>query len=172
MIMAMQNDDASYDGKFFVCVKTTGIYCLPSCKAKLPLLKNVLFVETREEATRSRYRGCKRCRSEFFPNTHPVWLDSVVETINQSRTHKLNEQSLASIANVDISTIRRYFKSYLKITPMALHRKRRLEHAHKLIQRGEDYLTAAYETGFESSSGFREAFIKRYGYPPGRTNGT
>ena len=171
MITAMQNDDAAFDGKFFVCVKTTKIYCLPSCKAKLPLVKNVYFLETREEAIAAGFRGCKRCRSEFFPDTRPVWLEPVVEVIHKSTTRKLDEVSLAEFAGVDITTIRRFFKSYMNTTPMAMHRKLRLEHAHSLIKRGADYLTAAYETGFESSSGFRDAFIKHYGYPPGRTNG-
>jgi len=166
----MRNDDAGYDGKFFVCVKTTRIYCLPSCKAKLPMLKNVVFVQTREEAIAAGFRGCKRCRSEFFPNTQPLWLESVIEKIKQSNSTKLDEQSLADFAGVDISTIRRYLKSYMNTTPMVMHRKLRLEHAHSLMTRGADYLTAAYETGFESSSGFRDAFIKHYGYPPGRIN--
>ncbi len=170
MITAMRNDDAGYDGKFFVCVKTTRIYCLPSCKAKLPMLKNVVFVQTREEAIAAGFRGCKRCRSEFFPNTQPLWLESVIEKIKQSNSTKLDEQSLADFAGVDISTIRRYLKSYMNTTPMVMHRKLRLEHAHSLMTRGADYLTAAYETGFESSSGFRDAFIKHYGYPPGRIN--
>ncbi|MBX2990956.1 MAG: methylphosphotriester-DNA--protein-cysteine methyltransferase family protein [Bacteroidetes bacterium] len=171
MIAAMQNDDASYDGKFFVCVKTTKIYCLPSCKAKLPMMKNVVFVETREEAIAAGFRGCKRCRSEFYPNTQPPWLDSVLATIKQNTTRKLDEQLLATTGGVDISTIRRYFKSYMNTTPMAMHRRVRLEYAHSLMRNGSDYLTAAYETGFESSSGFRDAFIKQYGHPPGRING-
>ncbi len=167
----MQKNDASYDGKFFVCVKTTKIYCLPSCKAKLPLLKNVAFVQTREEAIAAGFRGCKRCRSEFFPDTRPPWLHVVLAIIDRSPSSKLDEQSLARIAGVDISTLRRYFKTYLRTTPLAMHRRKRLEHAHTLLRSGADYLTAAYETGFESASGFRDAFIKHYGYPPGRTNG-
>lgn len=170
MITAMQNDDANYDGRFFVCVKTTKIYCLPSCKAKLPLLKNVVFLQTCEEAIAKGFRGCKRCRSEFFPNTQPSWLESVLRILKQANTHKLDEQALADAGGVDISTVRRYFKSYMTTTPMAMHRKIRLEHAHSLMKRGADYLTAAYETGFESPSGFRDAFIKHYGYPPGRIN--
>jgi methylphosphotriester-DNA--protein-cysteine methyltransferase len=59
---------------------------------------------------------------------------------------------------------------YKNTTPLALHRAMRLQRAHSLLKRGADYLTAAYETGFESSSGFRDAFIKHYGYPPGRIN--
>lgn len=170
MTYARKARDASFDGKFFVCVKTTKIYCLPSCKAKSPLQKNVIFLETREEAIAAGFRGCKRCRSEFYPNTQPLWLADVLATVKKANDRKLDEESLAEIAGVDISTIRRYFKTYKHTTPIALHRKVRIEHAHTLMKRGADYLTAAYETGFESSSGFRDAFIKHYGYPPGRIN--
>jgi AraC family transcriptional regulator of adaptative response/methylated-DNA-[protein]-cysteine methyltransferase len=171
MIAAMKNDDANYNGKFFVCVKTTKIYCVPSCKAKLPLMKNVVFMETREEALAAGFRGCKRCRSEFFPNTQPPWLDEVMKQVKRAKSSRLTEQDLIEVAGVDISTIRRYFKSYMNTTPLAFHRKLRLQHAHAMMKRGADYLTAAYETGFESASGFRDAFTKQYGCPPGRING-
>lgn len=171
MISAMRAADARYNGKFFICVKTTKIYCLPSCRPpRKPLLKNVEFVEAQQEAEAKGYRGCKLCRSEFYPNTQPPWLADVLSMITNAGDRKLNEDTLAEAAGVDISTIRRYFKSYQNTTPLALHRKVRLEHAHKLMKRGANYLTAAYETGFESSSGFRDAFIKHYGYPPGRTH--
>ncbi len=170
MFSAMVNDDASYDGKFFVCVKSTRIFCLPSCKARLPKPGNVVFVETREEALAAGFRGCKRCRAEFYPYTQPPWLDAVLGAV-QTTTGKLDENTLATRAGVDISTIRRYFASYLNTTPMAMHRRFRLQRAHELLQRGTDSLTAALETGFESWSGFRDAFIKQYGYPPGRVHG-
>ena len=170
MLRVRKARDTRYDGKFFVCVKTTKIFCLPSCNAKSPLQKNVLYLETRDEAMAAGFRGCKRCRSEFFPNTQPQWLDAVLATIQAANNRKLDEDSLADVGGVDISTIRRYFKLYRNTTPMAYHRKLRLEYAHKLIKRGTDYLTAAYESGFESSSGFRDAFIKHYGYPPGSSN--
>jgi AraC family transcriptional regulator, regulatory protein of adaptative response / methylated-DNA-[protein]-cysteine methyltransferase len=166
MVAAMRNNDSRYDGRFFVCVKSTGIYCLPSCKAKRPLLKNVVFMPTREEAIAAGFRGCKRCRAEFFPNTRPPWLEPILRTLTQTKTQRLDEQTLADAGGVDISTIRRYFKSYLNTTPMAMHRNIRLEHAHSLLKRGSDYLTAAYAAGFESPSGFRDAFVKRYGCLP------
>jgi AraC family transcriptional regulator of adaptative response / DNA-3-methyladenine glycosylase II len=78
MIEAMRRNDASYDGRFYVGVHSTGIYCLPSCKAKLPLLKNIVFYKTREEAIAAGLRGCKRCKSEQFPDVLPDWLKSAV----------------------------------------------------------------------------------------------
>ena len=171
MVAVMRTNDARYDGEFYVCVRTTGIYCLPSCKAKLPMLKNVVFLRTREEAIEAGFRGCKRCRSEFYPDVSPPWAETALAFLRKGVHYKIREQQLADHIGVDISTIRRYFKSYMETTPMAYHRKMRLEYAHSLIKTGTDYLTAAFEAGFESSSGFRDAFVKQYGCSPGRING-
>lgn len=171
MIRAMQEDDARYNGKFFVCVKTTKIYCLPSCKAKDPHIQNVLFFQTRNEAIESGFRGCKRCRSEYYPNLSPPWLEVVLAYMRNELRSKIRENDLAGAAKVDISTIRRYFTTYMHTTPIAFHRRLRLEYARTLIDCGADYLTAAYECGFESSSGFRDAFTKYFGTTPGKTNG-
>jgi AraC family transcriptional regulator of adaptative response/methylated-DNA-[protein]-cysteine methyltransferase len=172
MVHAMCCDDARYDGKFFVCVRTTGIYCLPSCKAKLPHLTNVIFVATRDEAIAAGFRGCKRCRSEFYPNTDPSWWAPVLSLMRQEQRGRIRERDISSVAGVDISTIRRYFKMYLNTTPMAYHRRIRIEHARRLMENGTDWLTAALESGFESSSGFRDAFVRHYGRTPGsRGNG-
>ena len=170
MVRAMQNDDARYDGVFYVAVRTTGIYCLPSCKARLPHLKNVLFFTTREEAVRAGFRGCKRCRAESFPDVSPPWLSTAFSFMKNTVDRKLRQDDLSAAVGVDISTIRRHFRVSLKTTPMAYHRKLRLEHAKSLLESGADYLTAAYASGFESSSGFRDAFLKYYGIPPGRAH--
>ncbi len=168
MVTAMRNCDAEFDGLIWVGVRSTGIYCLPSCRAKLPLQKNVTFFATRQEAVKAGLRGCKRCRSEFYPRTSPPWLDEVLAQLRSEVTGKIDEAHLTKIAGVDISTIRRYFKQYLNTTPMAFHRRFRLRHAKDLLRSGVNYLAAAYECGFESSSGFRDAFIKEFGSPPGR----
>ena len=168
MVEAMTRNNSAYDGKFYVGVHSTGIYCLPSCKAKKPKLKNVVFYPTREEAIAAGLRGCKRCKSERFPDVLPAWLHLVLRFMRKNRTQRLNEQKLIEMTKVDISTIRRYFKTHLGTTPLAFHRKLRLNHALKLIQSGYDYLNAAYECGYESASGFRDAFARQFGKPPGR----
>jgi AraC family transcriptional regulator of adaptative response/methylated-DNA-[protein]-cysteine methyltransferase len=168
MVQAMTKSDSAYDGKFYVGVHSTGIYCLPSCKAKKPRLKNVVFYPTREEAIAAGLRGCKRCKSERFPDVLPTWLHVVLGFMKKNLTQRLSEQTLTHMAKVDISTIRRYFKTHLGTTPLAFHRKLRLNHACKLIESGSDYLNAAYECGYESASGFRDAFARQFGQPPGR----
>lgn len=168
-IEAYRTCDAKFDGRFYVGVKTTGIYCLPSCKAKLPLLKNIIFFDTRDEAIASGFRGCKRCKSEFFPDVEPPWVAEILSLMENQINKKMNEQVLTELAGVDISTIRRYFKSHFKMTPLAYHRKLRLVNAKKLIAQGSDSLTAAYDSGFESISGFHDAFIKEFKHSPGET---
>lgn len=167
MLRAMQTNDASYDGKFYVGVVSTGIYCLPSCKARLPKPENVVFFPTREAAIASGLRGCKRCRSERFPDVLPDWLHAVLAFMHAHPGDRLTEERLIKLAGVDISTIRRYFKQHHGTTPLAFHRKVRLAHARRLIEGGTDYLSAAYDCGYESSSGFRDAFLREFGQPPG-----
>lgn len=167
MVEAMMCKDGRFDGVFYVGVHSTGIYCLPSCRAKKPLLKNVGFYITREEAIAAGLRGCKRCRSERFPDTLPPWLHSVLGYMREHRQDRLDELGLMRLSGVEISTIRRYFKQHLRSTPLAFHRRTRLNYARELIECGRSYLDAAFECGYESASGFREAFTKQFGKPPG-----
>ncbi len=167
MIEAMRCNNAAYDGRFYVGVHSTGIYCLPSCKAKLPLLKNIIFYKTREEAIAAGLRGCKRCKSEQFPDVLPDWLKEVLHLMHNTQTERLTEDRLRTITGVDISTVRRYFRLHLGMTPLAFHRKLRLAYARRLLESGYDYLSAAYECGYQSASGFREAFVHQFGRPPG-----
>jgi len=167
MLEAFKACDKFYDGKFYVAVKTTGIFCLPSCKARLPLEKNLTFYNTKQEAIDAGFRGCLRCRSEFYPDTNPKWLDIIKNFLDQSVDRKVSEDRLAQMAGTDISTIRRYFKYEYHLTPISYHRKIRLNHAKKLILNGTNYINAAHETGFESVSGFRDAFYKEFLKTPG-----
>jgi len=170
MLQAFKNSDSSFDGKFYVCVKSTGIYCLPSCRARLPQEKNINFVSTRDEAIQDGFRGCLRCKSELYPDVNPKWINKIKEYLDETIDNKIDENELVKLAKVDISTIRRYFKNQYQITPLAYHRRKRLQHAKDLIHNGSDYIKAAYETGFESVSGFRDAFYKEFAKTPGEIN--
>ncbi|MEW5816426.1 MAG: Ada metal-binding domain-containing protein [Spirochaetota bacterium] len=168
MVTAMSTNDASYDGKFYVGVISTGIYCLPSCKARLPKLEHVVFYASREEAIADGLRGCKRCKSDQYPDVLPDWLHKLLNYMHANSMERLNEDKLIELSLVDISTVRRYFKNHLGLTPLAFHRRIRLNQALKLIEAGDDYLTAAYDCGYQSASGFRAAFFRQFGCTPGR----
>jgi AraC family transcriptional regulator of adaptative response/methylated-DNA-[protein]-cysteine methyltransferase len=168
MIEAVRSNDSSYDGKFYLGVKTTGIYCLPSCRAKRPNLENMVFFEDRRDAIAAGFRGCKRCRAESYPDVYPDWLVKILTIMRDERSQKIDERELTGLAGVDISTIRRAFKLHFQTTPLAFHRRIRLVFAGEKIGEGVNYLQAAYECGFQSASGFRDAFVKEYGIPPGK----
>ena len=168
MIRAIQENDASFNGRFYAGVLTTKIYCLPSCPAKLPLLKNVRFFPTREQAIAAGLRGCKRCKSASYPDVLPEWYHAALKYMKENLAEKLDENKLMRLTGVEITTLRRTFGKRLGVTPLAFHRRLRLDCARKLIENGTDYLNAGFDCGWESSSGFREAFEKQFGFTPGR----
>ena len=167
MFAIMRRKDPAYNGRFYVGVHSTGIYCLPTCRARTPKPENVVFYATREEAIAAGLRGCKRCRAERFPDLLPDWLHRTLRHMREQRHRRLSENDLIRLTGVDISTVRRYFHTHLGTTPLAFHRIIRLQYARHLIESGQDYLTAAYECGYESASGFRSAFQRQFGAPPG-----
>ncbi|MBN4056802.1 methylphosphotriester-DNA--protein-cysteine methyltransferase family protein [bacterium AH-315-J21] len=167
MARAMRESDGGFDGRFYVGVHSTRIYCLPSCPAKLPLLKNVRFYATRELAIAAGLRGCKRCKSEFYPDVLPAWYHAALKYMKANLTEKLDEEKLMRLTGVEISTLRRTFSKRIGQTPLAFHRELRLRQARKLIEDGADYLGAGFDCGWESASGFRAAFEKQFGVTPG-----
>lgn len=169
MLKAMLERDQAQDGRFYVGVISTGIYCLPSCKAKNPKPENVKFFGTREEAVSFGLRGCRRCWSDKYPDTLPEWVKRLIVFLRKHQQDKITESDLVRVAGVNITTVRRHFKQQLGMTPLAFNRQQRLNHARDLIEKGSNYLSVAFECGYESVSGFREAYIKQFGVTPGNS---
>ena len=111
MYEKIRNNDSTYDGLFFTCVKSTKIFCIPSCKARLPLEKNIEFVFSSNDAINRGYRPCKRCHPLNDPFYTPDWLKNVKTHLIENLDRRVPDSELAKLVNQDISTIRRYFKS-------------------------------------------------------------
>ena len=79
MVDAFLKSDGSYDGLFYTAVRTTGIFCIPSCPARKPLPQNVEFFDTAREALFSGYRPCKRCKPMETPGAAPDWLRPLLD---------------------------------------------------------------------------------------------
>ena len=167
MLEAMKRGDRRYDGVFFVGVKTTKIYCLPSCKAKSPMPKNVVFFSREEDALSSHYRPCKRCKPDLYPNVRPRWIGECVNFLRENTNRRVRDAELAEIAGVEVSTLRRAFSAALRKTPAAFHRELRLEQAARSLMRNQPVVQVSEEIGFESLSGFVDAFRKKFGVNPG-----
>jgi AraC family transcriptional regulator of adaptative response/methylated-DNA-[protein]-cysteine methyltransferase len=159
--------DASYDGVFFLAVRTTGIFCRPSCPARKPRPQNVEYYPTAGAALHAGYRPCRRCRPLETDGRPPGWVRKVLAAIDQSPEQRLRDEDLHTLG-VDPARVRRYFKQHYGMTFQAYHRAQRLGGALHAVQKGSDLMMTAYEHGFQSSSGFRTAFERAFGGPPGR----
>lgn len=157
------NNESQYNGKFFTCVKTTKIFCLPSCKAKTPLKKNIEFVYSAESALEKGYRPCKRCHPLNSPDFFPDWLDTIEEFLIRNLNRKITDKELADLVNLDISTIRRYFKRKYSMSIKEYHRFIRLNEAKKYIKKGFEIEAVASLTGYHSLKGFKLAYKKQHG---------
>jgi AraC family transcriptional regulator of adaptative response/methylated-DNA-[protein]-cysteine methyltransferase len=167
MYRALVNRDASFEGIFYIGVRTTGIFCRPTCTARKPSRENVHFFATPSDALESGYRPCLRCHP-LDPNAHPPKLiERLRAEVERAPGGRLTDKELAAMA-IDPSTARRQFKRHYGMTFQAYHRARRMGLALRDVRRGGRVDKARNGSGFESESGFREAFTKIFGEPPTR----
>ena len=165
MRRAFQSGDASYDGIFFTGVRTTGIFCRPSCSARKPRPENIEFFATPREASASGYRPCKRCRPLEVDGRPPAWVERLLARVESDPTLHLKAADLRA-AGVDPARARRWFLRHYGMTFQAYCRARRLAQAFRSIQEGSPVTNVAMESGFESESGFRTAFSRVFGAAP------
>jgi AraC family transcriptional regulator of adaptative response/methylated-DNA-[protein]-cysteine methyltransferase len=165
MRRAFLGGDASYDGVFYTGVRTTGIFCRPSCTARKPRPENVEFFATPREALFSGYRACKRCRPLDADGRPPPWVARLLARLEAAPAERIRAADLRA-AGVDPARARRWFQQHYGMTFQAYCRARRLAGAFRQIKRGSSVSAAANESGFESESGFRAAFARTFGAAP------
>jgi AraC family transcriptional regulator of adaptative response/methylated-DNA-[protein]-cysteine methyltransferase len=165
MERAYQESDASYDGVFLLGVRTTGIFCRPCCPARKPLPKNVEYFPTAQAALASGYRPCKRCRP-LAADDQPEWAAALLAEIDRDSANRITESDLTR-RGIDPSTVRRYFQRRYGMTFQAFARARRLGGALSSIREGASLDEAVFRSGYDSHSGFRDAFAKTFGKAPG-----
>lgn len=167
MQQAFYQRDEAYDGIFFVAVRTTGIFCRPSCPARKPLEENIEYFAAARDAMFSGYRPCKRCRPLAVDGTPPEWVQTLVERVESDPKQRIPDAELRRM-NIDPARARRYFLKHYGITFQAYCRSRRLGEALTQIREGTPLDEVILGNGFESHSGFREAFGRTFGTPPGQ----
>lgn len=161
MYRALLKRDPAFEGIFFAGVKTTGIFCRPTCPAKKPKPANVEYFSSTQAALLAGYRPCGRCA--------PMELRPAPALIKrlQSLTGRVTGSELRTMG-IDPSTARRQFQRYYGMTFHAYHRARRMGLALHEVRNGEPVIAAQLDQGFESASGFSNAFRKIFGAPPSR----
>lgn len=159
--------DASYDGVFYTAVRTTGIFCRPSCPSR-PKLDNVEFFASVKECMFAGYRPCKRCRPLEATGTPPEWVNDLIRRVEANSDVRLKATDLRSLG-VTPERARRWFQEHYGMSFTAWCRGNRLAGAFMRLRQGSNLDEACFDSGYESHSGFREAFTRAFGDAPGRS---
>jgi AraC family transcriptional regulator of adaptative response/methylated-DNA-[protein]-cysteine methyltransferase len=168
MEAAHRRRDPSYDGVFYLAVKTTGIFCRPSCPARKALARNVEYFHSVKEALFAGYRPCKRCRPLEVHGTPPAWVAGLVARVEREPQRRMRDRDLREMG-IEPDRARRYFQRRFGMTFHAFARGTRLRRAFAQLKQGTDLDEVAMTHGFESHSGFRDAFSKALGRAPGQS---
>ncbi len=166
---ALVDKNTEYEGVFYVGVKTTGVFCRPTCPARKPKFENCEFYQTAQEALLASFRPCLRCRPLSHPNHVSDLVRTLAESIEANPEKRWKDQDFEELS-VDVSTARRQFKKRFGMTFVEYARARRMGLAMKQIRNGEAVIEAQLNIGYESSSGFRDAFSKIMGAAPTKFN--
>lgn len=160
---ALRSRDRRFDGRFFVAVRTTGIYCRPICPAPPPKLVNVVFYACAAAAEEAGFRPCRRCRPETAPGT-PAWIGTsavVARALRLIRAGALDEGEVGALAarlGIGARQLRRLFDKHLGTSPAAIARARRVHFARVLLDQSDLRVTAiAFAAGFRSVRQFNHA---------------
>jgi len=167
---AVRNRDASLDGTFVYAVRSTGIYCRPSCPARKPRRTRVLYFRSPDAAELAGYRECRRCRPRHLAGTEPDPAAKTValacRQIEANGEESLRLGALAKSAGLSSHQLGRAFRRVIGLTPRQYADAVRLGRFKRRLQKGDDVTTALYEAGYGSSSRLYEHSDSQLGMTP------
>ena len=149
---AVSTRDASYDGAFVYAVRTTGVYCRPSCASRRPRRENVSFYRGPDEAESAGFRSCKRCRPrELAPAGRSELVTRAMAHLDAHVDEPTTLDALASAVGSSPFHLQRTFKREVGLSPKAYHDARRMERLKTQLRDGDTVTRATFEAGFGSS---------------------
>ncbi len=152
-------------GIFFVGVKTTSVFCIATCRARKPKLENVEFYTSFKEALDHGYRPCKICKPTENANEAPEQVKWAIALVKENPKEKITDDHLRK-NNKSPEVIRRWFKNNYGMTFQAYQRMYRINNAYQELKKGKNTTRTAYDSGYESLSGFGYTFKKIMGNSP------
>ena len=167
MYQAIIEKDSQFEGVFFTAVKTTGIFCRPTCTARKPRIENVEFVFSTKEAFQKGYRPCKVCKPLEHSHQTPAAIRSLLDELTSDPALKFRDADLLD-RGLEPNSVRRWFLKNHQMTFHAYQRMYRINSAFKHIQEGQSVTTAAFDSGFDSLSGFGDSFKNIFGFSPAK----
>lgn len=169
---ARQSRDPRFDGRFFIGVLTTGIYCRPICPVRIPKKENVQLYRTAASAAEAGFRPCLRCRPESSPGT-PAWVGTsykVSKALHLIAKGNLDDDSVEALAqqlSIGSRQLSRLFQQHVGASPVAVAQTQRLHFAKKLIDETTlPFSEVCFAAGFGSVRRFNAVFQSTYGKSP------
>lgn len=164
---AIINNDASYDHIFIYAVKSTGIFCRPSCKSRHPNKANVFIFKNAEQALVQGFRSCKRCKPEGIQVPDEDWVVQIVDYIDTHYSQPLTLEVLADMCHGSPYHLQRTFKRIKNITPVEYIQKVRIANAKDhLITSDKSIVEIGERIGLPNTPYFITLFKKKTGYTP------
>jgi AraC family transcriptional regulator of adaptative response/methylated-DNA-[protein]-cysteine methyltransferase len=160
--------DLRCDGHFVFAVRTTGVYCRPSCPSRRPRRDRVVFFPGARQAEQAGFRPCRRCRPDLPGNDHraPALLARACRVMSECAEEPLSLAQLSARVGVGPRHLLRLFRRWLGVTPKQFADARRLGGLKSRLRRGEDVAGALYAAGYGSSSRLYEMAPRKLGMTP------
>lgn len=165
MYSASCDKNPDFEGVFWMGVKTTGIFCRPTCTARKPKPENVEFFSNTKDAILKGYRPCKVCKPLENPDGTPEGIQKILDELSADPSQKFKDYDLVQ-RGLEPAAVRRWFLKHHGITFHAFQRMFRLNSAFKKLNSGENVTDTAFESGYESLSGFADSFKSTFGVSP------
>lgn len=157
--------DSRADGAFFFAVRSTSIYCRPSCPARRPLRTNTLFFRTRQDAESQGYRPCRRCKPDQIPAATLI-VQRAAQFLENEIDEPINVADLSRKLNVKPDVLRRAFRQQTGLNPKQLAAALRIKRFKKMLRDGNAIADALYATGYGSTSRIYERSDAQLGMTP------